>query len=561
MNKVEEISFIKLLEDIAIASNESQTFEEAAQKSIDKVCDSIGWELGHLYYILPGNIIENSKIWHLSDPKRFKVFQSITENYSFEFGEGLPGSVLEHKKPLWIEDVINYSNFPRSQFAREVGLITGFGFPVILNNTTEAIIEFFSTEKIEPDKNFFELIGLLGTQLGAVLKRTRFEEKSKINEQQLSSIFNNVEDVIFLISIEDGRYKFISINKAYTEVTGLESEHVVNKFLDEIMVEPMLSTSIKNIEKALETKSTVKWEESNLYPKGKITGEVSLTPLFDEKGDCNKLIGIVHDITFWKKANEEIKKLNEELEVRVKTRTAQLENANKELESFVYSVSHDLRAPLRSVIGFSELLESEHKKSIPPAAVELLNFIVSNAQKMNQIIDDLLAYSRITRNELVKSEIDMKTLIQQVIKELQASAEYKAKFEIKDILNSQGDIRLIHEVWTNLISNALKYSSKQENPVIEIGSFEDDMEFIYYVKDNGVGFDMKFYNKLFEMFQRFHSDSDFVGTGIGLAIVKKIITRHGGRVWANAEIGAGATFYFSIPKQYPTAPKEDKDLD
>jgi PAS domain S-box-containing protein len=548
MSKIKEISFIKLLEEIAVASNESQTFEEAAQKSIDKVCDNLGWEVGHLYYILSNNLIENSKIWHLSDFNRFKTFQSITDNYSFEFGEGLPGSILEHEKPLWIEDVVNYSNFPRAQFAKEAGLITGYGFPVILDNKVEVVIEFFSTEKIEPDKNFFELISLLGTQLSAVLKRTRFEEKLRINEQQLSTIFNNVDDVIFLLNIENGRYKFASINKSFNKLTGLPNEHVMNKFVDNILKEPILSRAIKNFEKVIETKGTVKWEETSVYPNGKLTGEVSITPLFNEKGEIDKLIGFVHDITFWKNAHEEIKKLNEELEERVRVRTAQLEGANKDLESFAYSVSHDLRAPLRSIMGFSELLESEYKKAIPKEGVELLNFIVTNAQKMNQIIDDLLVYSRISKNELVKSEISMDILVQQVIKELKSNAEIKAEFEIKNLINSFGDIRLIHQVWTELIANSIKYSLKQEKPVIEIGSFEDDMENIYYVKDNGAGFDMRFYNKLFLMFQRLHSDSDFQGTGIGLAIVKKIILNHGGRVWANGEVAKGATFYFSLPK-------------
>lgn len=548
MNKVKEISFVKLLEEIAVVSNESQSFEVAAQKSIDKVCDVIGWAVGHLYYILPDDIIENSKVWHLSDPKHFKTFQSITDNYSFELGEGLPGSVLEHRKPLWIEDIVHYSNFPRAQFAKEAGLLTGFGFPVILNDKVEAVIEFFSTEQIEPDKNFFELISLLATQLAAVLKRTRFEEKLRLNEQQLSTIFNNVDDVIFLLNIEDGKYKFISMNKAYQTLTGLRDDHVLNKYIDDVMKEPILGTALKNFEKAIETKSAVKWEETSIYPTGQLTGEVTITPLFDEEGNCNKLLGIVRDITFWKKANEEIKKLNQELEEKVKTRTGQLETANKDLESFAYSVSHDLRAPLRSILGFSELLENEHKETLKKEAIELLNFIVANAKKMNQLIDDLLTYSKISKNELVKSDITMNILVPQVIKELQDSTVNKTKFEVKELINGIGDIRLIHEVWTNLISNALKYSRKQENPIIEIGSFEDDMEIIYYVKDNGVGFDMKFYTKLFEMFQRLHSDIDFEGSGIGLAIIKKIITRHGGRVWANGEVNEGATFYFSLPK-------------
>ncbi|MDF2438269.1 MAG: hypothetical protein K0Q95_2645 [Bacteroidota bacterium] len=549
MYRTEDISFFKLLEEIAVSLNESKSFEEAVQKSIDKVCNDIGWEIGHLYTVLPETGIQSSAVWHLSDPVKFETFRSITQSYTFQLGEGLPGTILEKKKYLWIEDVHNYSNFPRVQFAKEAGIITGFGFPIISNEKVVAIIEFFSSILIKPDTKFLELVTLLQNQLEAVYKRTRSEEELRQNEQELLTIFNNVEDVIFLLSIEEGKYKFISLNKSFTLLTGLDSERIVNKYMNEVLPEPLLSKVISYLDKAIENKETVKWLESFTYPKGKLSGEMSITPLFDEKGICNRLIGFTHDVTPWKKAQDKAEEQNRILEEKVKIRTAQLEKANEDLESFVYHASHDLRSPLRSIIGFSEILKKTFHNKLGKEGEEGLSFILSSGKKMDTVIDDLLTFSRINSNDLVKTEISMNNLVTAVIRELKIPAKENFKFEIKDLINSYGDLRLIHMVWSNYILNAMKYSSKKENPVIEIGSFEDDMENIYYVKDHGEGFDMKFYDRLFELFQRLHSDKDFDGSGIGLAIVKKIIMNHDGKVWANGEQGKGATFYFSLPKQ------------
>jgi light-regulated signal transduction histidine kinase (bacteriophytochrome) len=312
----------------------------------------------------------------------------------------------------------------------------------------------------------------------------------------------------------------------------------------------LLARVLAKIRDAIETKSPVKWVESFIYPKGNLSGEVCITPLLNEKGECNRLIGFTHDVSSWEKAQQEAKEQNRKLEEAVKMRTIQLEQSNKDLESFVYHASHDLRAPLRSIIGFSELLKTGFRNKLGKEGEERLDFILASGKKMDHVIDDLLTYSKVSSIDLVKTEIDMNVLVDAVIREIKPTASDKAAFEIKNLVNGFGDLHFIHMVWTNLIRNAVKYSSKKGHPVIEIGAYEDDMENIYYVKDNGSGFDMQFYNKLFELFQRLHSESDFEGNGIGLATVKKIIINHGGRVWANGEVGRGATFYFSLPKNF-----------
>lgn len=235
-----------------------------------------------------------------------------------------------------------------------------------------------------------------------------------------------------------------------------------------------------------------------------------------------------------------------DLERRVKERTAQLEATNKELESFSYSVSHDLRAPLRAILGFSDILKEDNHHEMSESAKQALETIQHNANKMNVLINDLLQFSKLGFKPLEKTEINSERLVNDVIQEINQSTPNQAQFKVS-LLPVIADKNLLHQVWINLISNAVKYSSKKEKPTVEIGSYKMDNEIIFVIKDNGAGFDMKYADKLFTAFQRLHNMTDFPGTGIGLALVHRIISRHGGRIWAEGKVGEGATFYFSLP--------------
>jgi len=251
-----------------------------------------------------------------------------------------------------------------------------------------------------------------------------------------------------------------------------------------------------------------------------------------------------------KAANEALYELNQTLESRVKQRTAQLESANKELESFSYSVSHDLRAPLRAIDGFSRILQEDYCDRLDGEAPRYLKIVRDNAKRMGELIDDLLNLSRWNRKELLRRPILMNNFIKQTLIGFQSEInERQIKLVIADLPNCEADNSLLTQVWINLISNAIKYTGKTANPRIEIGYQIIDEQGVYFIRDNGAGFDMQYADKLFGVFQRMHLERDFEGTGIGLAIVQRIIQRHGGRVWANAEINQGATFYFTIPEQ------------
>jgi signal transduction histidine kinase len=234
-----------------------------------------------------------------------------------------------------------------------------------------------------------------------------------------------------------------------------------------------------------------------------------------------------------------------QLEARVRERTAELEATNKELESFSYSVSHDLRAPLRAVDGYARMLEEDHAAKLDGESKRLLRVVREAAERMGALIDDLLAFSRLGRHELQRRRLDMSALAREVVAETDGAA--RTRVEIAALPATNGDATLLRQVWVNLIGNAVKYSGKRADPRVEIGGRAEGAENVYWLRDNGVGFDMRYAAKLFGVFQRLHRAEEFPGTGVGLAIVQRIVVRHGGRVWAEGRPGEGATFFFSMP--------------
>lgn len=236
------------------------------------------------------------------------------------------------------------------------------------------------------------------------------------------------------------------------------------------------------------------------------------------------------------------------LERRVAERTAELQAVNKDLEAFSYSVSHDLRSPLRSIIGFIELIRSEPDENINTRSNQMMTKVMQNAMNMHQTIDDLMAFFTMGTKALVRRMTSMQDMVTQICDSCcEAEPARKIDFRIGTLSDAPVDSIAMEHVWNNLILNAVKYSRKTENAVIEIGSETDGDMVIYHVRDNGAGFDMTYYDQLFEAFKRLHSGRDYEGSGIGLSIVHKIVTRHGGEVWAESEVGHGSTFYFSLP--------------
>jgi len=252
------------------------------------------------------------------------------------------------------------------------------------------------------------------------------------------------------------------------------------------------------------------------------------------------------DVTAQKIAEEQVRKLNDELEKRVNERTAELESANKELEAFSYSVSHDLRAPLRHIDAFSRML-ADSAKDLPENTRLYLKRITDSVRRMNGLIEDLLALARVGRQELSFRPTGLSSVVAPLVDELrQENVNRSIEWRTAELPFVECDPLLMHQVFRNLLDNSVKFTRQREKAIIEVGTTQNEGKHIIYVRDNGVGFSMKYAEKLFGVFQRLHRQEDFEGTGVGLAIVQRIIRRHGGRVWAEGELNKGATFYLAL---------------
>jgi len=251
-----------------------------------------------------------------------------------------------------------------------------------------------------------------------------------------------------------------------------------------------------------------------------------------------------------KNAESQIVELNIGLEQKIIERTAQLEAANRDMESFSYSVSHDLRAPLRAINGFTQILMEDYEQELNPDAKDLLQEIISNSDKMGKLIDNLLEFSRIGNQSVSLVKVNVRELVDTIIKDLKAQdSDRKVKVTINHLEDVNADKNMIKQAFINLLSNAFKYSGKRKDAHIEVGSYQQNGHSVYFVKDNGAGFDMEYYDKLYGVFQRLHSTNEFEGTGVGLAIIQRIVTKHNGKVWAEGKVNQGASFYISLPNQ------------
>ena len=384
-----------------------------------------------------------------------------------------------------------------------------------------------------------------------IAERKRAEEIMEVSERRLSLIFDTVSDVIFLLSVEpEDRYRFVSVNPTFLAVTGLTRDQVIGKRIEEVLPETAHAVVLGKYKQAILENKTVRWEEISAYPTGTLYGEAAITPAWDINGVCTHLIGSVHDITEIRRAEEEIRTLNQGLEKRVLERTSQLRAANKELESFSYSVSHDLRAPLRAISGFSEIIAHRHRASLNEEGQHYFNNIVQASERMGHLIDDLLNYSRIGRGAVRRELITLRDVLAPLKNEFSARLkEINGTLEITDDLPVIiGDKTLLNQIFTNLLENALTYRKPDMPLRINVSWQLEGKAVIIRVSDNGIGIPTEHHQKIFNIFQRLHSEDDYPGTGIGLATVQKSVELLGGDVWVESQAGEGSTFIVKLLK-------------
>jgi PAS domain S-box-containing protein len=368
------------------------------------------------------------------------------------------------------------------------------------------------------------------------------KEMSKLKVQK-NRIFDLSMDMICILGF-DGRFQ--QLNPSWEETLGFKVEEFKGTLFFQ-WIHPEDQDATRAAWAQLKNRgSSLSFENRGLCKDGSLKWLLWSVAVYPQE----KLVyAVVRDITQRKKEEDQVRELNAQLELKVEKRTEELHRTIAELEAFSYSVSHDLRAPLRIIDGYSRMLLEDHVQQLSEEGRRVVDSICGTTQRMTRLVNDLLAFSKISREEIVPDNVDMNELVGLVIEELRASnASVKAKFEIGELPSSRGDRAMIRQVLTNLLSNAVKYSRHTQEAKIQVGARTEGDRNIYHVRDSGVGFDMKYAAKLFRVFSRLHSQQEFEGTGVGLAIVEQVVHRHGGRVWAQAQVNEGATFYFTLPK-------------
>jgi len=385
--------------------------------------------------------------------------------------------------------------------------------------------------------------------------QTAAELDAQASHNQLQKLIDNTAAVIYMKRIDNGRY--LLVNREWERLFKVDRKRVIN--LDDSGVFPKeLAEKLRDNDLwAAREGRTVQFEETAETPHGTRTYVSVKFPVLDSKARPYAVCGISTDITEWKQAEEEARRLAAELETRVRNRTAELEASNKELDAFAYTVSHDLRSPLRSLHGFSEALLDEYADKLDEDGQEYLRRLQANVARMGHMIDDLLNLSRSTRVELVRSDVDLGAVANDIAAELATiEPERQVRLVVDGDLHAHADPQLIRLLMQNLISNAWKFTGHTNSPVVEVCRCGRDGQNMFVVRDNGAGFDMRYADKLFKAFQRLHPAAQFEGTGIGLAIVARIVRRHGGSVFAEAEPDKGASFFFSLEGSMNTQPDQ-----
>ncbi len=388
--------------------------------------------------------------------------------------------------------------------------------------------------------------GMIGASILFLIKelarRLSAEEKLRKNSQELQDLYDNAPSGYHSVD-PDGL--IVRINQTELNWLGYLKEEIEGKKHVWDLMTPESGLRYQGAFQNLKTTGFIHDLELEMVKKDRSILQVifNATAIRSLSGEFLMSRSVVFDNTDRKLAEKQILDLNKELSVRA----LQLESSNKELEGFSYSVSHDLRSPLRAIDGFSRILLEDYGKVLDQEGIRILGVIRANSQKMGSLIDDLLAFSRLGRKRLEGHLVEMEALAKAAYEEVASKDSPSSRINFGTLPPVWGDQSLLYQVWVNLLANAVKFSGKVQNPMVTVEGVQKGDEVVYSVRDNGVGFDMQYSGKLFGVFQRLHSAEEFPGTGVGLAIVQRVVSRHGGRVWAEGEEGNGATFSFSLP--------------
>ncbi len=465
--------------------------------------------------------------------------------------EGIAGQVWAARQTLWFTNPDELPPDMAQHFCgeSESELKAALGVPIQAGGEMLAVLVFYLAHISASDEQLGNLVTAVAPQLSLILLQKQAQDALERSEAH------------FRLVVESSPHTFILVNAAGEVVLanaqaeilfGYPREELLGMTIDQLAPQTVRHNHVGYRRAYLQNPEArpmgIGRDLYGLHRDGRlIPVEIGLSPIQMEDG--LHILSAIVDITERRRAEAEIRQLNAELEERVHQRTMQLEAANKELEAFAYSVSHDLRAPLRAMDGFSRILLEDYSSQVPEEAIFFLERVRFNAQQMAELINGLLSFSRLSREPLQKRPVEPALLVTSVLAQLPEAAQPRVNVVIHDLPPCQADPRLLQQVFANLLDNALKYSRHREESHIEVGTVPVNGETAYFVRDNGTGFDPQYAHKVFGVFQRLHLAEEYEGTGVGLATVQRIVHRHGGRIWVETAVDQGATFYFTLEGQ------------
>lgn len=455
------------------------------------------------------------------------------------------GYTLLSATPVIVEDLRNERRFTAPPLLLEHNVVSGMSVVIGGRDSPFGVLGAHTASRRVFSVDDVNFLQAAANVIAATVEQIRAA-------QYMRSLIEASLDPLVTISATG---KITDVNEATVQATGVSREAMIGSDFADYFTEPDKARA--GYQKAYTAGFVRDYPLAIRHTSGRVMDVLYNASVYrDERDETAGVLAAARDITERKRAEEELRIYHQQLEELVSLRTADLAKANDnlavvnaELESFAYSVSHDLRVPLRAIDGFSRILLEDYSGKIDAEGQRLLTVVRDSTVKLARLIDDILAFSRAGRTEMTSARIDMDELVKDVVKELEpAFVGRKLTFVVKPLASAHGDAAMVRRIWTNLIDNAVKFTAPKPEAFVEIGSTATPAETIYYVRDNGAGFDMRYASKLFGVFQRLHG-VEFAGTGIGLAIVKRIVARHGGRVWAEGKVNEGATFYFTLAKR------------
>jgi PAS domain S-box-containing protein len=531
-----DAALVRLLQVVAVAANESAGVDEALATCLRAVCEHTGWPVGHAFLPDAGGGMVSSGVWHPADPARFPRFRAETAASRFAPGAGLAGTVAATGEPAWIADVAAEPGFVR-RVAIDEGIRAAAAFPVLVGREVAGVLEFFADRVLVPDAALLRVMSNVGTQVGRVIERARAERALRQSEAKFAGIINISSDAI--VSVDESQ-RITFFNQGAERTFGYAADEVMGERLEMLIPEEHRAAHEAHVRRFAESGVAAR----RMGERGQIAGCRHGGDVFPADASISQIeldgsrifTAVLRDVTDRVEAEEALARQAQELA-----------RSNAELEQFAYVASHDLQEPLRMVASYTQLLARRYRDRLDDDAHEFIGYAVDGVTRMQALISDLLAYSRVGSREGTYEPVALDAVMARTLDVLRTTLDDAGAVVTHDPLPTvAADAVQIGQVLQNLVANGVKFRGEAP-PRVHVGARREEGDWVISVRDNGIGIAPEYAQRIFVIFQRLHTRAEYPGTGIGLAICKKIVERHGGRIWVESAPGEGSAFHFTLP--------------